>query len=92
MTNFTCHEGLFRSLRVPFGLKNAPATFYRAVATILARCKWQYALVYLDEVIVYSSNLIDHFPYLETVLALLKAAGVSLKLKSERFSIRPLII
>ena len=39
-TTFASHSGLYRFLRVPFGLKNAPATFQRAVDIILSRVKW----------------------------------------------------
>ena len=34
---------------MPFGLKNAPATFQRAVDIILSRVKWETAPVYLDD-------------------------------------------
>ena len=79
-TTFTSHSGLYRFLRMPFGLKNAPATFQRAVDIILSRVKWQYALVYLDDVIVYSKTIKEHFIHVQTVLQLLRDAGVSLKL------------
>ena len=38
-TTFTCHSGLYRFLRMPFGLKNAPATFQMAIDIILSRVK-----------------------------------------------------
>ena len=53
-TMFASHSGLYRFLRMLFGLKNPPATFQRAVDIILSRTKWGTALVYLDDVIVYS--------------------------------------
>ena len=53
-TTFASHSALYRFLRMPFSLKNAPATFQRAVDIILSRVKWGTALVYLDDVIVYS--------------------------------------
>ena len=52
-TAFFSHCGLFRWLRMPFGLKNAPGTFQRAANVILAGVKWQFALVYLDDIIIY---------------------------------------
>ncbi|CDF38306.1 unnamed protein product [Chondrus crispus] len=48
-TTFASHSGLYRFLRMPFALKNAPATFQRAVDIILSRVKWETALVYLDD-------------------------------------------
>ena len=59
-TTFASHSGLYRFLRMPFGLKNAPATFQRAVDIILSRVKWETALVYLDDVIVYSRTVTEH--------------------------------
>ena len=38
-TTFASHSGLYRFLRMRFGLKNAPATFQRPVDIILSRVK-----------------------------------------------------
>ena len=38
-TTFASHSGLYRFLSMPFSLKNAPATFQRAVDIILSRVK-----------------------------------------------------
>jgi Reverse transcriptase (RNA-dependent DNA polymerase) len=40
-TTFTCHVGTFRFKRMPFGLRNAPSTFQRAVDVILSGVRWQ---------------------------------------------------
>ena len=65
---------------MPFGLKNAPATFQRAVDIILSRGKLHHALVYLDDVIIYSHDVREPFNHVHDVLYLLKDAGISLKL------------
>ena len=49
-TPFTSHLGLFRFIRIPFGLNNAPATFQSAVDIIFSSVKSYYALVYLPSV------------------------------------------
>ena len=79
-TKFASHSGLYRFLRMPFGLKNAPATFQRAVDIILSRVKWETALVYLDDVIFYSRTVTEHMAHVREVLRLLHTAGVLLKL------------
>ena len=79
-TTFASHSGLYRFLRMPFSLKNAPAIFQRAVDIILSRVKWETALVYLDDVIFYSRTVTEHMAHVREVLRLLHTAGVSPKL------------
>lgn len=59
-TTFSSHMGLFRYVRMPFGLKNAPATFQRALDIILSQVKRQFALVYQDDVTIYSRSVQEH--------------------------------
>lgn len=80
-TAFVTHHGVYQYTRMPFGLKNAPATFQRAVDMILASVKWQYAIVYLDDIVIFSRNVEEHLKHIRTVLTLLRAAGMSLKMK-----------
>lgn len=80
-TAFVCHAGLYRFKRMPFGLTNAPATFQRAIDIILSQYKWKTCLVYLDDIIVYSRNMEDHFSDVEAILKQLDDAGISLKIK-----------
>jgi hypothetical protein len=75
-TAFTCHRGLYRFSRMPFGLCNAPATFQRAVDVILATVRWQCAITYLDDIIVYSPSKEQHLKDLRRVLSLLRDAGI----------------
>ena len=84
-TSFTTFLGTFRFLRMPFGLKNAPATFQRALDIILSGVRWQTCLVYLDDVIVFSRTHAEHLRHLDEVLTLLGRAGLSLKLKKCSF-------
>ena len=79
-TTLASHSGLYRFLSMPVGLKNAPATFQRAVNIILSCVKWETALVYLDDVIVYSQTVTEHMVHVREVLRLLHTAAVSLKL------------
>lgn len=78
-TTFTCHSGLFRYKRLPFGLTNAPATFQRAIDIILSGLRWRTCLVYLDDIIVFSSTMDDHIRRLREVVSLLSKATVTLK-------------
>ena len=69
---------------MPFGLKNAPATYQRAIDTILTTVKWQFTFVYLDDIIFFSSSFEDHKLHLRTVLELFEAAGVTLRLSRSK--------
>jgi hypothetical protein len=64
-STFTSHEGIYRFLRVPFGLTNAPATFQRMVDMILVGLTWKSCLVYLDDIIVFSASLEEHVHHLD---------------------------
>ncbi|CAN8067637.1 unnamed protein product [Agarophyton chilense] len=74
-----------RQKRRSSGLKNAPVTFQRALDIILSRVKWQYALVYLDDVIIYSHTVSEHFDHVRTILSSLRSAGITLRLDKCQF-------
>jgi hypothetical protein len=84
-TTFTSHFGIYRFLWLPFGLRNAPATFQCEIDIILSGVKWKTCLVYLDDVIVFSSSRDAHLAHVEEVLTLLGSGGLSLKLKKCHF-------
>lgn len=67
-TSLNSHHGLFRFKRMRLGLKNALTTFQQAADVILARVKWQFALVYLNDIIIYQSSQEEHFIHLLTGL------------------------
>jgi len=46
---------------------------------ILSGVKWQNALVYLDDLIIFSADAESHLSHLDTVLTLLGKHGVTLK-------------
>jgi Reverse transcriptase (RNA-dependent DNA polymerase) len=65
---------------MPFGLMNAPASSYqRAMDIILAGVRCNCALVYMDDVIIYSRSFEEHMGHLDQVLGLLKKANVTLE-------------
>ena len=80
-TAFRTAEGLFQFTVMPFGLRNAPATFQRLMDVIFSGLKWQGLLVYLDDIIVYSRDEERHLLLLEQVLSRLSDAGLKLNPK-----------
>ncbi|KAE9292058.1 hypothetical protein PR003_g24861, partial [Phytophthora rubi] len=86
-TAFVTRQGLFRFMRMPFGLANAPGTFQRMMDAVLRGLTWQTCLVYLDDVIVFSRGGVgQHVVELAMVLERLSNAGLSLKAKKCSFA------
>lgn len=59
-TAFSTENGHYEFLRMPFGLKNAPSTFQRVMDHILKGLNNVICLVYLDDIIVFSTSLQEH--------------------------------
>jgi len=59
-TAFNTQMGHYHFTRMPFGLKGAPATFQRIMNTVLSGLNGLKCFVYLDDVVVYGYNLLDH--------------------------------
>ncbi|XP_045023691.1 uncharacterized protein K02A2.6-like [Daphnia magna] len=68
-----------------FGLCNAPATFQRLMNYVLKDVLGKKALVYLDDVIIFSDSFEDHLRDIRKIFDLLKAANLKLKLKKCQF-------
>ncbi len=80
-TAFVRHCGQFRWNGIPFGLTIAPRTFQRAADIILSLHKWKTCSIYLDDIILFSKTFEDHKRNVAEVISLLKAPGLSLKLR-----------
>ena len=85
-TAFICEFGQYEFNRMPFGLTNAPSTFQRLMNRLLTPLLNTCALVYLDDIIVYSKNFDEHLCQLQRVFRILKEAGLKLKLKKCNFA------
>ena len=66
-TTFTCPEGHFEWLVMPFGLKNAPSIFQRKMDQIFKNYD-RFCSVYVDDILVHSKNRNEHRKHLEIVL------------------------
>ena len=78
-TAFVTRRGLYEFTRMPFGLCNAPSTFQRAMDVMLSGLTWEFCLVYIDDIIVYSANFEQHLKHLGQVFDRVRAAGYHLR-------------
>lgn len=59
-TAFVCPLGFFEFNRMPQGITNAPSTFQRLMERCIGELNLKQALVFLDDLIVFSSMLKEH--------------------------------
>ena len=78
-TAFITPLGLYEYNRMPFGLCGAPATFQRLMQRCLGDLYFQMLLVYLDDILIYSSSFEQHLQHLDRVFARLGAHNLKLK-------------
>lgn len=83
-TAWVTQNRLNRFTRMPFGIKNAFATFHRVMDTTLASVKRQHALDYLNDVAISKSSE-EHLQHAKSVPQLMQKASVTLKLKNYFF-------
>ena len=84
-TAFTTPWGTFMYVKMPFGLKNAGATFQRAMDIAFAKEIHEFLIIYLDDIIVFSKTNNDHLDHLRQVFIKCRKYGISLNPKKVYF-------
>ena len=75
-TTFASHCGSYRFKRLPFGISCAPEIFQRVVSDILVGLPG--VVVYIDDILIFGRNQVEHDARLASVLERLKAANLKL--------------
>ncbi|CAF0925457.1 unnamed protein product [Brachionus calyciflorus] len=78
-TAFVTEFGLFEFNVTPFGLTNAPATFQRTMEKALKGLIGIICLVYLDDTLIFSETLEEHYLHVRTVLERIRAAKLKIE-------------
>jgi hypothetical protein len=84
-TAFATPMGLFEYTRMPMGLMSAPATFQRLMQTTMSEFMFSFLLVYLDDLLVYSTTFEEHLEHLDRLLGRIVQTGLKLKMKKCQF-------
>ena len=77
-TAFISREGLFEFNVMPFGVCNGPATFQRAMDDMLGNYNWKFAMVYIDDINIFSRTFEEHLQHLNLVFQRIRKAGLKL--------------
>ncbi|KAH9678960.1 Endonuclease [Citrus sinensis] len=85
-TACTTRYGSFEFLVMPFGLTNAPTTFCTLMNKVLQLFLDRFVVVYLDDIVVYSTTLEEHAQHLRQVLQVLRDNELFLKLEKCSFT------
>lgn len=84
-TAFRTRYGHFEYLVMPFGLANAPATFQAYINRALAGLVDVTCVVYLDDILIYSADLAEHWEHVKQVLERLRQFALYASLKKCQF-------
>jgi hypothetical protein len=85
-TAFQTHNGHYEFKVMAFGLTGAPATFQFAMNASLAPVLRKFALVFFDDILIYSVTYEDHLKHVEQVLSILRKDQWQVKLSKCAFA------
>lgn len=85
-TFVTPHRGLQRLTVSTMGLKTSPAFFQHRMDGLFGQYLWQFVLVYIDDIIVFSKTIEQHLQHLEVVFTILENSGCTMSLPKCHFA------
>ena len=81
---FITPMGLFQFARMPFGPKNSGAVYARFVDMLLQRIRSPNIVAYIDDILVFTTNLEQHLTELKAVFEVHRMAGIMLRAKKTK--------
>jgi hypothetical protein len=73
---------------LPFGLTNGPATYQRFMNDILFDYLDVFCTAYLNDILIYSEDELEHQGHVMKVLERLRAAGLQADIRKCEFSVK----
>jgi len=73
---FRTHYGSYKYKVLPFRLINGPATYQRYINNVLFNYLNEFCMAYLDNILIYLDNELEHQVHVKKVLKRLRNAGL----------------
>lgn len=89
-TAFSTSQGHYEFDVMPMELTNAPASFQRDMDMVLSGLTWKCCLVYIDDIVIYSSSFTQHLMDLQKVFDRIRNAHMFIKLSKCHFCMEKL--
>jgi Reverse transcriptase (RNA-dependent DNA polymerase)/RNase H-like domain found in reverse transcriptase len=88
LTSFRTRYGMFKYRVLPFGLANGPAAFQRLINELFMDCLDVFLTAYIDDLLIYSDNELEHEIHVKKVLTRLRGAGLQAAIHKCEFHVK----
>jgi hypothetical protein len=88
LTTFRCRYRTYKYKVMPFKLTNGPATFQRLVNDIFIDCLDKFLIAFVNNLLIYSKNELEHQAHVKFVLERLREAGLQATIHKCEFHVK----
>src|SRR6266536_213282 len=88
LTTFRTRYGSYKCKVLPFGLTNGPATYQRYMNDVLFDYLDDFVTAYLDDILIYSEDPLEHEMHVKKVLQRLQDAGLQVDIKKCEYGVK----
>jgi hypothetical protein len=87
LTSFRTRYGSYKYKVLSFGLTNGPATYQRYMNNVLLDYLDDFCTAYLDDILIYSDNVLEYEAQIKKVLQRLREAGLQADINKCEFNV-----